>query len=265
MIHIVIPTYLSDPLHIEFTQKTLDSIKTSHPYHIFIIDNFHLPNFQPKLRAWHRRPHITVLKNPKGNFLSAAWNIGIKTGLSTDNPPTHSKSDYILIANNDIIFHPQCIDNLIEFAITSNYLLWSASEWSNFRTLQSATLTNSHSPHPHFSCFMLNQQTIDTVGLFDENLGVYFEDNDYHTRILLTKNAAGSTDSAKFYHFGSRTTAVDDHLAAVTKRNYQKNRQYLKKKWGLDFHAKGFSPPESILTEIYPHPFNNPQYSPKDW
>jgi GT2 family glycosyltransferase len=286
---VIVPIYLSDPLHQEFTQTTLDSIQTKHETNFIIINNFAKPQFQPFLKELNAQKNTTVLDNPKGNILAAAWNLGIRhslpltkgelEGVESDKPQTsnsnhpassiqHPTSDYCLLINNDLIFHPQAIDNLVDFAQNHpECILWTASEWPNMRTLSQATWEEDNfSPHPHFSCFMVNQHTVDTVGLFDENFEMgYFEDNDYHIRILLSGNQAGATDSSKFYHFGSRTIHVDDKLNRLSRVHYQKNRKYLESKWGIDLHGKGFSPPEAILKETYPHPFNDPQKSLKDW
>lgn len=297
MINIIIPVYLSDPLHQEFTQETIDSIKTKHIYHIYLINNHTSPEFQPFVADLDSKDYITVLDNPKGNSLSAAWNLGIKESFdpsplikgrlgrvensandysqSTNNAPARLKpktsnltpTKYCLIINNDIVFHPDAIDNLITFAQEHpQYLLWSGVEHHNLRTLHDSNSDNSHSHHPHFSCFMITQKTIDIVGYFDENLDTaYFEDNDYHIRILQAGFQAAATTTARFYHYGSRTAAVDEDLRLKLKPFYQKNRQYMKKKWGIDLHGKGFSPPEAILNEIYPNPFNDSKKTIKDW
>lgn len=254
---LIIPIYISNELHLDFTRQTLASIKTKHDYEVIVVNNFCDPKFTPHLRRLATRDSRLV-NNPKGNILAAAWNLGINSAFDQVAKPETRVADYCLILNNDIIFHPQCIDNLVIFAQDHpDFLLWSASQWSNLKTLNQAVLTKSWSPHPHFSCFMLSNKTFKTVGTFDEkfNFG-YFEDNDYHTRILIKGGVAAATDSAKFYHYGSRTTAVDDDLAVEAKYHYQLNRKYFQKKWGLDIHGQAFDPPESILNKIkrgYPH------------
>jgi GT2 family glycosyltransferase len=246
---IIIPVYISDPLHLDFTRQTLESIQTTHDYQVIIVNNYCSPQFQNDLSLL--ASGYTLVANPSGNILASAWNLGIRYAFK-------NRSNFCLILNNDLILHPQCIDNLVSFAGKHpEFLLWSASEWANSRTLTKALLTPSFSPHPHFSCFMLSSQTVKKVGYFDEHFTMgYFEDNDYHTRILLKGDQAAATDSAKFYHYGSRTINVDDRLRIEGKYHYQLNRVYFQKKWGLDIHGRAFSPPETILKEIYPHPFN---------
>ena len=218
----VIPVYISNALHLDFTRQTLKSIQTSHDHKVIIVNNFCAPAFRPDLERlatcdWQ------LVDNPKGNILASAWNLGIKMSFSGD---AGSPSDYCLLLNNDLILHPKCLDNLVTFATNHpKFLIWSASEWANARTLSQAKMTQSFSFHPHFSCFMVAPKTIEVVGYFDEHFTMgYFEDNDYHTRILHAGYQAAATNSAKFYHYGSRTINIDDNLKIEGKYHYQKNR-----------------------------------------
>lgn len=276
---LVIPVYISNELHLDFTRQTLESIQTAHDYEILIINNFCAPQFLDQLTSL-LSAHCSLLPNPAGNILAASWNLGIKyafapggaelqestPGAGRRHPVAGSRgrtilssnrlmnSDFCVIMNNDLILHPQCLDNLVKFAQKHpEFLLWSASEWSDARTLSRAKMTQSFSLHPHFSLFMLSPKTIKEVGYFDENFTFgYFEDNDYHTRILQRGFQAAATDSAKFYHYGSRTINVDDNLKIEGKYHYQQNREYFKKKWGLDIHGRAFDPPEKILQYLSP-------------
>ena len=278
---LVIPVYISNGLHLDFTRQTLASIKTSHNHDILIINNFCAPEFAADLKQLVTR-HISHVTNPKGNILASAWNLGIKLAFEGEHrhssnlraqpdarhrgrqPSTkivnaelseNKPSDYCIIMNNDLILHPHCLDNLVSFGENHpEFLLWSASEWANQRTLSKAKMTRKFSLHPHFSLFMLSPKTIEVVGYFDENFSMgYFEDNDYHTRILQAGFQAAATDSAKFYHYGSRTINVDDNLKIEGKYHYQKNREYFKKKWGVDIHGQAYDPPNAILKHIKPH------------
>ena len=234
---VAIPVYISNELHAEFTETTIKSIQTIHKSEIILINNFCKPEFIPRMRV------LAKLIYSRENNVAAAWNTGIRYGFE-------KKADYILIPNNDLIFHPKCIDNLIKFAkLHSEYILWTASEYTDMRTLNLAKFENSFDEHPHFSCFMISPKTIELLkakeertkepnpGFFDENFIVaYFEDGDYHQRILRAGYKAGKTASALFYHFGSRTIHVDDELYTSNKRSYEDNRAYFKQKWGFDPH-----------------------------
>lgn len=264
---VVVPVYHSNELLADFTRQTLESINTeTHFIDLFLIVNYSLPQFYPKKENYKLNSYISnayIADNPKGNQVSSAWNEGIRQALVKGN-------QYVIVVNNDIVFHHKAIDNLVQFAQDHpEFLMWTASEWIDIRTLngvKEADLENSFDTHPHFSCFMVNQKTMDTVGWFDENLQMaYHEDGEMHYRILLSGNKAGKTNLAKFYHYGSRTIKTDDKVFDVNKKTYESNRNYIRSKWNLDFHGKVFSPPEEILKVGYKHPFNNVNKTLKDW
>ena len=240
---ITIPVYISNELHAEFTEITLKSIKTVHDYEIYLIKNYCKPEFESQLKQFQLDQLCGIIINPKGNSVPASWNLGIQIGID-------KHADFILIPNNDLIFHSKCIDNLIKFAYQHpEFILWTASEHEDMRTINFIKLNDSFDEHPHFSCFMISPKTIELLkakeertkepnpGFFDENFKVaYFEDGDYHQRILRAGYKAGKTASALFYHFGSRTIHVDDELYTSNKRSYEDNRAYFKQKWGFDPH-----------------------------
>src|SRR3972149_1177732 len=260
----VIPVYLSSDILLDFTKQTVESIRSEeHEITLYLIVNFAKPEFYPKKEDFSLHESIKefhVIDNPKGNEVGAAWNMGIKKALEDGH-------DYAMVLNNDLVLHEKCVDNLTRCANGHQELiLWTASEWLDLKTLKDLELTDEFSEHPHFSFFMVNQKTIDIVGWFDENLKMaYMEDGEMHYRIILSGNKAGKTESAKFYHYGSRTIKVDDELFDKNKRSYEDNRNYIWTKWHIDFHGKVFAPPEEMLKVGYRHPFNNESKDWKDW
>lgn len=261
---VTIPIYHNNELHYDFTKQTVESINTvlgPENTRIYLIVNFSRPEYYPPQFLSPKIP-LTILDNPKGNHVGSAWNLGIKTALEAG-------FDYVIVANNDLIFHKNAIDNLINFAEQhKEFILWTMAEWSNLRTIKTvedSEFEDSFDEHPHFSCFMVNKKLPEIIGWFDENMKMaYFEDGEMHYRILLSGNKAGKTSKARFYHYGSRTISVDDEIFAVNKRTYEENRDYIKKKWNTDFHQKAYHPPEEMLKEkdIYKYPFND---NTKDW
>lgn len=260
---LVIPVYHANELHADFTNQTLRSIiSTENELKVYLIVNYSKPEYWPKVENLQLTLNSEVIENTKGNQVGSAWNLGIKRAIDDG-------YEYILVPNNDIIFHPKAIDNLIKFAKEHlEFILWTASEWASFRTVKTipdAELGITFDEHPHFSCFMVSKKTIETVGWFDENLKMaYHEDGDYHYRIILSGNKASKTCTSRFYHYGSRTIKVDEELASQNVRTYEYNRDYIRKKWNTDFHQKAYHPPEEILKEagIYKKPFNMED---KDW
>lgn len=264
---ITIPIYHTSDLLFDFTRQTLESIKSeNNEIHVYLIVNYSEEEYMPTRDKFELHESIkgfSVHKNPKGNEVGSAWNQGIKMALDDG-------CDFVMVLNNDLVLHHKCVDNLVIFAdMHPEFALWTASEWIDIRTIngiKEADIKWDFSEHPHFSYFMVNQKTIDEVGWFDENLKMaYHEDGDYHYRILLSGNKAGKTEAAKFYHFGSRTIKSDDDLFDRNKRTYEDNRDYITRKWNVDFHGKVFAPPEEMIKVGYKTPFNDPNKTLKDW
>lgn len=236
-IGIVIPVYIATDLHIDFTEQTIGSIKTKHETQIYTILNYCHPMFQS------RADHLpNIVPNPKGNALAAAWNLGMDLAIK-------DSCDYILFPNNDILFHPECIDNLVDFANENHQaVMWTAAQADgndrNFK-LSPPEPRDDFDEHPHFSCFMVERefpQILSKIergtkepfpGYFDENYKpAYFEDGDMHNRILRANLKALKTARAWFYHYGSRTIHVDENLFRSNGTTYEKNKAYFTQKWG---------------------------------
>ncbi len=237
-----IPVYITNDIHLDFTTKTVQSIFKSDlegiDLRIILIENYCAPEFkQAILNLGVVRP------NPKGNSLPAAWNLAV-------NEAEKWKDDYVLIINNDILFHPLAIKNLVKFAEEHpEYLIWTSAQHESPLTIDTVTPGDSFDEHPHFSCFLTSPSALERLwdkevgskepfpGRFDENLHMaYFEDGDMHQRLLFYKFKAAHTASSLFYHYGSRTIGVDEELNMLHFEPYEYNRQYLIKKWGIDFH-----------------------------
>lgn len=250
-IGVVVPLYLTNQLHVDFTREALASLTSQHhELKIYLLDNHHEASLADALQALAREFDATILDNPKGNSLSAAWNLGIEQAHADG-------AWHTIVINNDVVLHPRAVDHLVRFAEKhTEFVLVTGTEWSDLRTLNSADWDGSWAEHPHFSFFMVSPATIELVGYFDEQIdSAYFEDNDYHLRILLAGSKAAATTRAKFYHYGSRTVEVDDELKLAIKPKYEKNRQYLIDKWGIDFQTESYNPPERILERCYREPF----------
>lgn len=263
-IGIIIPVYISKELHLEFTEKTIESIATfNHQTEVLVITNHCAEEYRERLnnlpdvytRNLNTHGSLSVLDNPNGNCLSAAWNLGLDY-FSNEGP---QKADYILIPNNDIIFHPELINNLVSFAQDyPDFYMWTANEHANMRTIRTEPIesepkkgTYNWDEHPHFSCFMVSPESMKRLyefekdtsekypGRFDEEFRpAYFEDGDMHNRILRAKGVAAKTASAVFYHFGSRTIKVDEELNMKNKRTYEAARDHFIDKWGWDPHGR---------------------------
>jgi len=262
-IAITFPIYVTNEDHIYFTTQTLESIQTKHEVEIYVVENYIKPEFRQEVDNIIKQFNATLITNNLGNNVANAWNIGIQTAFS-------NSIEYVLVPNNDIVMHPQCIDNLVKFmqGTEDKFLLWTALEHSSLRTLKTLELTDNHDNHPGFSFFAVTKSSLEKLkekeagtsepqpGLFDPNyIAAYFEDGDMACRILKAGYEAGKTASARYYHFGSRTIKVDERLNQKNATTYENNRNYFIKKWGIDTHGVATSN-DDLINKTYKTPFN---------
>lgn len=218
-------------------QKAADaiaSINTRHKYEVKIIPQYRIDQ-----------------------SLSAAWNQGLDWSLSRH----HS---FTLIINDDILFAPQCIDNMVtsflQLEQDSKCVMITGNNVRSLyddplHTLEYRTDVRSYQECPDFACFMVRPTIKFRIGQFDENFSpAYFEDNDYHYRINLAGLHAFNDVSAPYYHYGSQTQNANSNMPVVPPFAFQLNQSYYIGKWG--------GQPGS---ETFMHPYNDHSLKFYEW
>ncbi len=198
-----------------------------------------------------------------GLSVSESWNAGIYTLFSQG-------CKYVIVCNDDIVFSSFTIDALVKRAEVGDAVLVSAHNVKGL--LKEPTEIYSYIPgedvtepeNPDFSCFLITQECWDKVGAFDENFSpAYYEDNDYHARVVLSGEKAILTTSAPYYHFGSLTINQQEEgkPPIIPQERMLFGQQYFIAKWG---HLPVSNPPE-MWNLYYRRPFNDLRYSHRDW
>ncbi len=229
--------YITCFLHLYFLQETLKSIPKRYKVLVY-------PNRVENVGSF-THPQLEIISGARGEVsVAAAWNILIEEILR--------KAKYALIINSDVILHPKAIENLVRFAEEHpEALLWTMAEWPDRRTIYKASLRDEYDEHPHFSAFMVDKRLFKEVGKFDSSFEMgYMEDLDMHLRILLRGEKALKTASALFYHFKSRTIACDLEVKARSDFYHAQNREYFKRKWGIDGWEKSANELAEILRKV---------------
>ena len=132
----------------DLLQRMLDSVDVS-VEHLLVIDN----GSGSDLTFHERFKKVTVLDMPANFGVSGSWNLGIKSF-----PYAHRW----FIASNDVVFEPGALEQLSQ------------------ARRDEITLTGDA---PHWQAFVLGDEAVNDIGLFDEFLfPAYFEDNDYARR-----------------------------------------------------------------------------------
>ena len=180
--------------------------------------------------------NVIVLTDLDTFSLAEKWNLGVDA-LCGDN------CDVFLICNNDIIFNKHTIDRLcdrIENIRKTNENIGLVSAHNMRSSIESLEIIDypyvnesNEAPGPDFSCFMVSKEAYDLVGPFDEDYSpCFFEDNDYHIRLIHAGLRAVSITAAPYYHFGSVTQ--NSVLGGICSHNdFERNRAYFKEKFGF--------------------------------
>lgn len=187
--------------------------------------------------------------------LSKAWNMGINRAFSEG-------CDFALVCNDDIIFSPQCIDNMVSeylrlqpegvIMVTPNNIMGQMSDkYAILDYYLPVDQVNSISDHPNFSCFLIGKDFFEQVGTFDENYNpAWYEDNDMHYRIHLAGKRAITSTACPSVHIGGATTA------RLATSDSSLSMQHYLAKWGSC---------NRNLTETFKTPYNDPNKTYKEW
>jgi GT2 family glycosyltransferase len=233
---------------VEYTQNAINSIRTSYPFHLIIIDDFSTDGTKQYLyqlgkhfkEGWTMggtgiwEGFDTIIDTPTDS-LGEKWNLGMAAAEKAG-----CKAAFI--CNNDILFHPQTIDNVVKrwLAAKQNEERIGIVSAHNMRgQLEPSALVSYIIPEntnegesPDFSCFLLDISVWKEVGKFDINyIPCYFEDGDFHLTLSAHNYIALNTPSAPYYHFGSITqNSVEGGLCKSPQ--FEKLREYHRRKWG---------------------------------
>lgn len=218
---------------LDYTKQFLGTIKTNRDYRLIIINNGSIDRTREYLASIAENNRVDIINLFKNEGVAYAWNFGIKLAIQKYN------SKYLFIPNNDVLLNENTIDKLIEIIRDGKIMLVSATN-RNDGKLRPENLKYQLVPsekelkeEPDFSCFMIKKETVEKIGLFDENFKpAYFEDNDYHYRIRLAGYKAVKDNQNIYYHFGSMTIRENDEAKMFSNTRYLLNKEYYRGKWG---------------------------------
>ncbi len=251
-----------------YTFNLIKTLKSEHFLHILLIDNNSDEEQRESLKSelidyleYNPNMDITYIFNQTRKSVAESWNQGIMYANEDPN------CEYILISNNDALYHPKTINNLVRFIDRTGYAMVTATnvndgtrkpidifemEVPDFNDDDLKPITNWREEGPDFSCFMIKCSFIKEHGLIDENFRpAYFEDNDMHTRLVKAGCHAKRISTAPYFHYGSVTTK-ENSLLEVNNKSFETNRDYFKLKWGA-------MPSDVLDGQGYDKPFNKSQ------
>ena len=156
--------------------------------------------------------NVRVLNLPSNLGMSASWNLGIKL---------YPHEQYWVYSSADTHWVPGSLEKLNAVSGRKN-LVMTTEAWS---------------------CFSLGEEVVRKVGLFDEFFyPIYFEDNDYYERMMLSSVKDGYIDSrieVNVPQGASQTIGSDVNLKKRNDETFEINKAYFNKKIEEDFKVMG--------------------------
>ena len=156
--------------------------------------------------------NVRVLNLPSNLGMSASWNLGIKL---------YPHEQYWVYSSADTHWVPGSLEKLNAVSGRKN-LVMTTEAWS---------------------CFSLGEEVLRKVGLFDEFFyPIYFEDNDYYERMMLSSVKDGYIDSrieVNVPQGASQTIGSDVNLKKRNDETFEINKAYFNKKIEEDFKVMG--------------------------
>ncbi len=254
---IVIPLFNN----LEYTKQCIDSLEVSTqlPFEIILINNASTDGtkaYIDKLAKQKGRINYTTIHNVENVGFPGAVNQGLKV----------ANGEYLVIANNDLIFTKEWLEKLISLAEQKKEY-GIAAPMSNYvsgvqidKTAKYSTIKEmfSHAdklkvnergnytefPRAAFLCVLLKREVLTLLGGLDERFAPgNFEDDDYCLRLQLSGYKTVIARDVFIHHFGSKS-----FLAEGEKKYFaglETNKQIFINKWGADpedIWLKGISP-----------------------
>ena len=200
----------------EYTKAMVESIRTYYPYYLILVDDYSWDGS----KAWARElaktnENVILIEDPDTISLGQKWNMGVEKAKELG-------CEVVLTCNNDILFAPDTIDNIMKRWEQGGASIVSAhnirGELANPQDIliYKPKEPTSEAPHPDFSCFLMEIKAWEMIGRFPEvYIPCYFEDNHIHTMLKALNLLAISTTTAPYYHYGSITqNQVDKGLCS---------------------------------------------------
>jgi len=235
---IIIPIANTDYPPAHYTGNCIGTIKyfTKLPYEIIVVDNASTVELGGLI--WEKVVD-KYIKNEKNEGVPKSWNKGISI----------SEGEFICIANSDIEVYDNWLEGLEHTAVctvTPMYDLPFGRAKEAFERRKEWLDKTTHQylrDFKDFSCFLVRRDTFDKVGLFDENYGIgYGEDQDFMFKI---QEYGFKTNNTDYWQVRSNKRVNTHHIGMATGHTLgcqglnigevmNKNQEYTKQKWGLN-------------------------------
>jgi GT2 family glycosyltransferase len=179
-------------------------------------------NNNPNTLSFTTQAHI--IHNPANNGYAGGMNVGIKSILDSD-------ADYILLLTNDITFDNNFVHDLSKYLDQNQCDICGVSVldekgkvWFNGGEIDKNRYTAGHTAlktdYISGCLICVKKQVFKTIGLFDENYFMYYEDADLCTRAKKNGVIIKINSSQVAYHATSHSASAEKNMQYYLARNH---------------------------------------------
>jgi GT2 family glycosyltransferase len=213
MIDIVILSNAKDESLKSITNDCLNSIhKNTKKCNIIVVE-------QNKYIHWNKA-NLVMNVNEKFNYNRFA-NLGAKEGFN----------EWICIANNDLIFTPNWLDELLK--IDNPVLSPHCPDDKRQQNINGFEKGVQVGRHLSGWCFVVKRKVWEKIGGFDEDFSFWCADNSFVEQLIKIGIEPVVVEKSIVYHLGSKTLKTVNNRDELTKQQVIKfNRKYDKNLFG---------------------------------
>lgn len=244
-IAVVTVPFIKADLHRALADECISSIRSTHEVErIAIVNAIRSPDDAQWLKE-----RFDLIEHNDANILARAWNRGIRLALERG-------AELVVVANLDLVFHPLCLDNILECSRQeTEAVMWSPIPWRDRTTFPNARLVPECTAGITWSCFAVNRRLFEELGTFDEGyVPAYREDSDMAYRMKLAGLRGVSCRAALFFDhergtikglFNCAPEQITESasLLANLRASITRNDERYIKKWGGFGGAERFTTP----------------------
>ena len=266
----IVINYRTPALSLEAVGSLQAEMKSPAPIRIYLVDNASgddsLPMFKRALERPDWRDSVELLESPRNGGFGYGINLAVRRALATGKPP-----DYFYVLNPDALVEPGSLARLLAFAgrhpevgLAGSHIHGTdgKTQVAAFRfpsllgEIENATslgpltwLLHKHVvslPSPASDCrvdwisgtsMLIRRSTFETIGFFDEDFFLYFEEVDFCRRAKTAGIEAWFVAGAPITHIGAVSTGMNDEDRAMPAYWFDSRHRYFRKHHGVAYAA----------------------------
>jgi GT2 family glycosyltransferase len=197
-IDVIILSYVKNDSVLEMNNECIDSINNStknHTFKIYLIETNKDRKFE------YSQDNVVVIQPDEEFNYNRFLNIGLE----------HCKNEWVLISNNDTIYHENFIDKMIEANEFDKDLLSMSpmdDKWHRHKKFDK-NIKIYYGFRTSYEIagwsILVKRSVIDQIGGFDEKFKFWYQDNDYAMNLIKHKIKHALITDSKVTHLLSRS------------------------------------------------------------